>query len=140
MGVQQKIQRQGNALKTMQLAGRKSGRRCAVHRDAARRGSQSAYKKDCDTRPRGVATKVRTPFRQTSNATLKAAFAVGGQSVTVARGNEPTKHRHTTGAITFSCLVGDDERHDVRSGHPIKFVHVRFGRRDGRWHEPSNFQ
>jgi hypothetical protein len=42
MGVQQKMQRQGNALKTMQLAGRKSGRRCAAHRDAARRGSQSA--------------------------------------------------------------------------------------------------
>jgi hypothetical protein len=40
-------------------------------------------------------------FRQTSDATLKAAFAFGGQPVTVARGNEPTNHRHTTGAISF---------------------------------------
>ena len=39
-----------------------------------------------------------------------------------------------------SCPVGDDERHDVRSGHPIKFIHVRSGRRDGRRHEPSNFR
>jgi hypothetical protein len=44
MGVQRKMKRQGNALKTMQLAGRKNSRRCAEHRHAARRGSQSAYK------------------------------------------------------------------------------------------------
>jgi len=49
-----------------------------------------------------VATKVRTPFRQASNATLEAAFAFGKQPVTVARGNEPANHRHTTGAIAFS--------------------------------------
>jgi hypothetical protein len=45
MGVQQKMKRQGNALKTMQLAGRKNSRRCAEHRHAARRGSQSAQSK-----------------------------------------------------------------------------------------------
>ena len=81
--------------------------------------ARAPIKKDCDARPRGAATKVRRPFRQTSDATLKAAFAFGGQPVTVARGNEPTNHRHTTGALSFSCPVGDGERHDVRSGHPI---------------------
>ena len=94
--------------------------------------ARAPIKKDCDVDRAAAATKVRTPFRQTSDATLKAAFAFGEQPVTVTRGNEPTNHRHTTSAISFSCPVGDDERHDVRSGHPIKFVHVRSGRRDGR--------
>jgi len=43
VGVQQKMKRQGNAPQTTKLAGRKTGRRCAEHRHAARRGSQSAY-------------------------------------------------------------------------------------------------
>ena len=81
--------------------------------------ARAPIKKDSDIRPRGMATKVRTPFRQTSNATLEAAFAFRRQPVTVARGNELTNDRHTTGAISFFCPVGDAERHDVRSGHPI---------------------
>ena len=96
------MQRQDNALKTMQLAGREpagDARRIATLPGAAARAPN---KQDCDVRPRGAATKVRTPFRQTSNATLKAAFAVGEQPVTVTRGNEPTNHQHTTGAISFS--------------------------------------
>ena len=101
--------------------------------------ARAPIKKDHDARPRGAATKVRTPFRQTRDATLKAAFVFSEQPVTVARGKEPTNHQHTTGAISFSCPVGDDDRHDVRSGHPINFVRVRSGRRDGRRHEPSNF-
>jgi len=52
-----------------------NARRIATLPGAAAR---APIKKDCDTRPRGVATKVRTPFRQTSNATLKAASAFGG--------------------------------------------------------------
>jgi len=48
-----------------------------------------------------VALNVRTPFRQSSNATLEAAFAFGEQPVTVARGNETTNHRHTTDAMSF---------------------------------------
>jgi len=32
-------------------------------------------KQDCDVRPREAATKVRTSFRQTSDATLEAVFA-----------------------------------------------------------------
>jgi len=63
--------------------------------------ARAPNKQDSDVRPRGAATKVRTPLRQTSNATLEAAFAFGGQPVTVARGNEPTNHRHTIGAISF---------------------------------------
>jgi hypothetical protein len=34
------------------------------------------------------------------NATLEAVFGFGGQPVTVARDNEPTNHRHPTGAIS----------------------------------------
>ena len=139
MGVHQKMKRQGNAPQTMKLAGRKpagDARSIAMLPGAAARAPN---KQDSDARPRGAATKVRTPFRQTSDATLKAAFAFGEQPVTVARGNKPKNHRHTTSAISFFCPVGDDERHDVRSGHPIKFVRVRSGRRDGRRHEPSNF-
>jgi hypothetical protein len=34
------------------------------------------------------------------NGTLEAAFVFGGQPVTVARGNQPTNHRHPTGAIS----------------------------------------
>lgn len=101
--------------------------------------ARAPIKQHCDVRPRNAATKVRTPFRQTSNATLEAALAVGEQPVTVARGNEPTNDRHTTGAISFSCPVGDDERHGERSEHPIKFVRVRSGRRVGRRHEPADF-
>ena len=101
--------------------------------------ARAPNKQASDVRPRGAATKVRTPFRQTSDATLEAAFAVGEQPVIVKRGNEPTNHQQMTGAISFSCPVGDDEWHDVRSGHPINFVHVRSERRDGRRHEPSNF-
>jgi hypothetical protein len=41
------------------------------------------------------------PLRQTRDAILEAAFAFGEQPVTVARGKEPTNHRHTTGAISF---------------------------------------
>jgi|GEM_PF-5012196 len=73
-------------------------RRIAMLPGAAAR---APIKKDCDTRPRGAATKVRTPFRKTSNATLKAASAFGEQPVTVVRGNEPTKYRHTSDAISF---------------------------------------
>lgn len=95
------MQRQGNAPQTAKLAGRKApgdARSIAtLPGTAARVPSEQAT----DVRPRGAATKVRTPFRQTKNATLKAAFAFGGQPVIVARGKEPTNHRHTTGAITF---------------------------------------
>ena len=38
--------------------------------------ARAPIKRDCDVRPRNAATKVRTPFRQTSNATLEAALAV----------------------------------------------------------------
>jgi hypothetical protein len=62
--------------------------------------ARAPNEQDCDVRPRSAATKVRTPFRQTMNATLEAAFAFGGQPVTVARGNQPTNHRHPTGAIS----------------------------------------
>ena len=63
--------------------------------------ARAPNKQASDVRPRGAATKVRTPFRQTRAATLKAAFAFSEQPVTVARGNEPTNQRHMTGAITF---------------------------------------
>ncbi len=52
--------------------------------------ARAPNKQDCDIRPRGAAKKVRTPFRQTSNATLKSRLCSWGQPVTVARGNEPT--------------------------------------------------
>lgn len=58
-------------------------------------------KKDSNVRPRGAATKVRTPFRQTNNATLEAAFAFSEQPMTVGRGYKPTNYRQTTSAITF---------------------------------------
>jgi hypothetical protein len=115
MSVHQKMKWQGNALETTKIAGREpagDARSIATLPGAAAR---APIKKDCDVRPRGAATKVRTPFRQTSDATLKAAFAFGEQPVTVARGNKPKNHRHTTSAISFFCPVGDDERHDVRS-------------------------
>jgi len=67
--------------------------------------ARAPIKQDCDVRSRGAATKVRTPFRQTSNATLVAAFAVGEQPVTMARGDEPTNDRHTTGAISFPARL-----------------------------------
>jgi hypothetical protein len=38
--------------------------------------ARAPIKQDCDVRPRGAATKVRTPFRQTGNATLEAALAI----------------------------------------------------------------
>ena len=57
------------------------------------------------------------PFRQTSNATLKASLQAVKQISGTIRGNEPASHRHTTGANTISCPVGDDERPDVRCGH-----------------------
>jgi hypothetical protein len=40
--------------------------------------ARAPIKKDSNVRPRGAATKVRTPFRQTRDAILKAAFASGG--------------------------------------------------------------
>jgi hypothetical protein len=95
------MQRQGNAPQTTKLAGRKpagDARSIATLPGAAARAPNQQAR---DVRPRSAATKVRTPFRQTGNATLKAAFAFGGQPVTVARGKEATNHRHTTGAITF---------------------------------------
>jgi hypothetical protein len=67
--------------------------------------ARAPNKQDSDIRPRGAAIKVRMPFCQTSNATLKAAFAVGEQPMIVARGNEQTNHRHTTGANSFSIRL-----------------------------------
>ena len=67
--------------------------------------ARAPIKQDCDVRSRGAATKVRTPFRQTRAATLKAAFAFSEQPVTVARGNEPTNQRHMTGAISYSVRL-----------------------------------
>lgn len=64
--------------------------------------ARAPIEQDCDVRLQNVASNVRKPFRQSSNATLKAAFAVGEQPVTVARGNEPANHRHTTGANLYS--------------------------------------
>jgi hypothetical protein len=53
--------------------------------------ARAPNKQDSNVRPREAAAKVRTPFRQTSDATLKAAFAFGGQPVTVARDKKQTK-------------------------------------------------
>jgi hypothetical protein len=64
--------------------------------------ARAPNKQDYDARPRGAAAKVRTPFLQSNNATLEAAFAFGEQPVTVARGNERTNYRHTTGANSYS--------------------------------------
>jgi len=44
------------------------------HRHAAWRGSQSAYKAGQRRLPTQRGTKVRTPFRQTSNPLLEAVF------------------------------------------------------------------
>jgi len=46
------------------------------------------------------------PFRQTSNATLKASLQAVKQISGTIRGTN-----------TISCPVGDDERPDVRCGH-----------------------
>jgi hypothetical protein len=63
--------------------------------------ARAPMKQDSDVRPREAATKVRTPFRQTSDAILKAAFAFGGQPVTVTRGNEPTNYRTQPARLCF---------------------------------------
>jgi hypothetical protein len=81
-------------------------RRCAEHRDAARRGSQSAYKAgQRRSTARGRHQLVRTPFRQTSNATLEAVFADDHQTRNAIHGDERTNHRHTHGAISFHCSI-----------------------------------
>jgi hypothetical protein len=80
--------------------------------------ARAPRKQGRDVRSRYAATNVRTPFRQTRIATLKAAFAFGRQTSDMMRGNKRTNHRHATGAIVFFFRVGDDKRHDVRSGHP----------------------
>jgi hypothetical protein len=101
MGVHQKMKRHCKAPQTTKLGGREPAgdARCIATLPGA--AARAPNKQDSDVRPRGAAAKVRTPFRQSSNATLEAAFAFGEQPVTVARGNEPTNHRHTTGAISF---------------------------------------
>jgi hypothetical protein len=63
--------------------------------------ARAPIKYDCDVRLQNVEVNVRTPFRQSKNATLEAVFAFGEQPVTVARGNETTNRRHTTYAISF---------------------------------------
>ena len=93
-----------------------------------------------DVRPRGATTKVRTPFRQTRHATLKSRLCFW--RTTRDRGTRQRTHKIPAPArrdVVF-CPVGDAERHDVRSGHPIKCVHVRSGRRNGRRHEPAYFR
>ena len=62
--------------------------------------ARAPNQQDSDVRLRGAATKVRTIFRQTSNATLEAAFAFVWQPVTVAPGNESTNHRQPIGAMS----------------------------------------
>jgi hypothetical protein len=91
MGVQQKMKRQATHHERRNSQdGKPAGdaRSIAMLPGAAAR---APMKQDCDVRPREAATKVRTPFRQTSDATLKAAFAFGGQPVSVARDKEQTK-------------------------------------------------
>ena len=52
--------------------------------------ARAPNQQDCDARPRGAATKVRTPFRQTSNATLKVSLQAVKQTSGAIRGNKPT--------------------------------------------------
>ncbi len=120
MGVQRKMKRQGNALKTMQLAGRKNSRRCAVHRHAARRGSQSAYKERPRrlTARRGNKGSDAPPPNQRCHPRSRVCFwRATCDRGTRQRTNQPPAHDRRD---FISCPVGDDERHDVRSGHPIK--------------------
>jgi hypothetical protein len=77
-------------------------------------------KQASDDRQPHAAPKVRTPPRQASNATIEAVFSDDQPTRDTARGDERTNHRHTPGAISFSCPVGDGERHDARCGHSNK--------------------
>ena len=77
-------------------------------------------KQASDVRQPHAAPKVRTPPRQASNATIEAVFSDDQPTRDTARGDERTNHRHTSGAISFRCPVGDGERHDARCGHSNK--------------------
>jgi hypothetical protein len=87
------------------------------HRHAARRGSQSAYKAGQRRLPTQRGSKGSDAVPTNEQSTPRSGLYKRTQTYDVARGEERTNHRQTTGAISFSCPVGDDERHDVRSGH-----------------------
>ena len=95
-------------------------RRCASIATLPGTAARVPMKQASDARQPHAAPKVRTPLRQASNATLEAVFADRQPTRDVLRGDERTNHRHTPGAISFRCPVGDGERHDARCGHSYK--------------------
>jgi hypothetical protein len=76
--------------------------------------------------PNKQARDVRQPTRRRKGSDAaptdqqpipKSSFFRRPPTRDVTRGDERMNHRHTTGAISFSCPVGDGERHDARCGH-----------------------